>query len=107
VKNFLKGSIALIFALGLALPVQATGWFGGVIAQIEVDAAGTINVFFTANTECGSTRLVYLNSLIGNDDAKAMLAALLSWQAQAKPVNVYVGNCSGGTYGQFTAAYNQ
>jgi hypothetical protein len=106
-KYFLKGSVALILAMGLALPVRATGWFTGTIAQIEIDSAGTVNVFFTASTECGSTRMVYLNSLIGNDDAKAMLAALLAWQAQAKQVNVYVGNCSGGTYGQFTAAYNQ
>jgi hypothetical protein len=100
--------IALAMAVGLILPAEAGGWLSTSIASIEFDSSGGINVYFTSNSECGSSRLVYVNSVIGNDDAKGMLAMLLSFQAQGKAVNVYVSNCfSGSNYGQFTAVYNQ
>lgn len=106
-KSTTTAALALL-ALGVVRPAQATGWLSTSIAQIQLDSSGLINVYLASNTECGSTRLVYVNSVIGNDDAKAILAALLSWQAQGKSVNVYVSSCySGSNYGQFSSAYNQ
>jgi hypothetical protein len=100
------GLLAVIFALTpLASKADAqSGWFTASISLLETDASGSINVYFSANTQCGSSRLLYVHS-IGSDDAKAMLAALLSWQAQGLQVSTYVSRCSGG-YGEFTAAYS-
>jgi hypothetical protein len=104
----IRWATALAIAFAIAIPAKASGWRTTSITQIEIDSTGIINVYFTSNSECGSTRLVYVNSVIGNDDAKAMYAALLSWQAQGRGVNVYVISCfAGSNYGQFSAAYNQ
>ena len=101
------GLLALMFALTpLVSEAQAqSGWFTASISLLETDSSGGINVYFSANSQCGTSRLKYVHSIIGNDDAKAMLAALLSWQAQSMQVSVYVSQCSGG-YGEFTAAYS-
>jgi hypothetical protein len=103
------GLLAFIFALALfASKADAiNGWFTASISLIQIDSTGTINVYLSANSECGSSRLTYVHSIVGNDDAKAMLAALLSWQAQSMQVSVYVTQCVGGTaYGVFDAAYS-
>jgi hypothetical protein len=101
------GLRALIFALTLFVSEAdaANGWFTASISLLETDSSGSINVYFSADTQCGSSRMTYVHSIVGNDDAKAMLAALLSWQAQGLQVSVYVAQCSGG-YGEFTAAYS-
>jgi hypothetical protein len=103
-----RGLLALIFALTLlAGKADAeTGWFTASISLLYIDFTGTINVYFSANSTCGSTRLTYVHSIVGNDDAKAMLAALLSWQAQSMPVSVNVTQCVGTAYGEFNAAYS-
>ena len=102
------GLLAVIFGLTLLTSnAEANGWFTASISLLEVDSTGSINVYFSANTECGTSRLVYVHPIIGADDAKAMFAALLSWQAQGLQVTVYIPQCLGGTgYGQFTAAYS-
>jgi hypothetical protein len=102
------GLLAVIFGLALLTSkAEASGWFTSSIALLEVDSSGGINVYFSTNTECGSSRLVYVHPIIGADDAKAMLAALLSWQAQGLQVSVYIPTCLSGTgYGQFGAAYS-
>jgi hypothetical protein len=101
------GLLAFIFALTLlgSKADAQSGWFTASISLLETDSTGSINVYFSANTQCGTSRLTYVHSIIGSDDAKAMLAALLSWQAQSMQVSVYVAQCSGG-YGKFTAAYS-
>ena len=103
------GLLAFIFALTL-LGTKAdaqNGWFTASISLLEVDSNGAINVYFGATTECGTSRLVYVHPIVGADDAKAMFAALLSWQAQGLQVSVYIPQCLGGTgYGQFNAAYS-
>jgi len=100
------GLLAVIFAVTLlAGKADAqSGWFTASIGLLETDSNGSINVYFSANSQCGTSRLVYVHS-IGSDDAKAMLAALLSWQAQSMQVSVYVSQCTSG-YGAFTAAYS-
>jgi hypothetical protein len=102
------GPLALIFALTLLVSkADASGWFTASISMLETDSNGTINVYFSADNECGSTRLTYVHSIIGNDDAKAMLAALLAWQAQSMQVSVYIPQCFAGmAYGEFDAAYS-
>lgn len=103
------GLMAAIFCLTLLTSTAeaATGWFTASISLLEVDSNGKINVYFNANTTCGTSHLVYVHTLIGNDDAKAMFAALLSWQAQGLQVAVYIPDCLGGTgYGEFDAAYS-
>jgi hypothetical protein len=111
------GLAAFIFALTLLVISALTllvskadaqsGWFTSSISLLETDSTGSINVYFSANTPCGSSRLKYVHSIIGNDDAKAILAALLAWQAQSTQVTVYVSQCVGGTgYGEFNAAYS-
>jgi hypothetical protein len=103
------GLLAFIFALTLlATKADAqNGWFTASISLIEIDSKGDLDVYFSANSTCGSSLLTYVHSIIGNDDAKAMLAALLAWQAQSMQVSVYVSQCVSGTaYGQFTAAYS-
>jgi hypothetical protein len=102
------GLLGFVFAL--TLPVSKAdaqnGWFTASISLLYVDSNGSIDVYFSANTVCGTSRLSYVHS-ITSDDAKAMLAALLSWQAQSMPVSVYVSQCVGGAgYGQFDAAYS-
>jgi hypothetical protein len=101
------GLLALIFALTpfVSKAQPQSGWFTASISLLETDSSGSINVYFSANSQCGTSRLKYVHSIIGNDDAKAMLAALLSWQAQSMQVSVYVSQCSSG-YGEFTAAYS-
>jgi hypothetical protein len=99
------GLLGSVFALTLFATDANAAWFRGSISILEVDSTGAINVYFNANTECGSPRLVYVHSLVGTDDGKAMFAALLAWQAQNLQVSVYVPRCIGGTgYGQFDAA---
>jgi hypothetical protein len=103
------GLLTSIFALTLLVSKAdaQSGWFTGAISLLMTDSNGSINVYFTGNSPCGSTRLIYVHPVIGNDDAKAMLAALLSWQAQSMQVTVYVAECVGGTgYGEFSAAYS-
>jgi hypothetical protein len=103
------GLLAFIFGLTLLVSKAdaQNSWFTASISLLETDLNGNINVYFSANTQCGTSHLIYVHSIIGNDDAKAMLAALLSWQAQSMQVSVYVGQCFGGKgYGQFTAAYS-
>ena len=99
------GLLSIIFALTLFVSKAdaQSGWFTASISLLETDSTGSINVYLSTNTQCGSSRLKYVHSIVGNDDAKAMLAALLSWQAQSMQVSVYVAQCSGG-YGEFTAA---
>ena len=101
------GLLALIFSLTLFVSKAdaQSGWFTASISLLETDSSGSIKVYLSANTQCGSSRLKYVHSVVGTDDAKAMLAALLSWQAQSMQVSVYVSQCSGG-YGEFTAAYS-
>jgi hypothetical protein len=101
------GLLVLMFALTpLVSEAQVqSGWFTAAISLLETDSSGGLNVYFSANSQCGTSRLKYVHSIIGNDDAKAMLAALLSWQAQSMQVSVYVSQCSSG-YGEFTAAYS-
>jgi hypothetical protein len=102
------GLLAVIFGLTLLTgKAEANGWFTASISLLEVDSNGAINVYFGATTECGTSRLVYVHPIVGADDAKAMFAALLSWQAQGLQVSVYIPQCLGGTgYGQFNAAYS-
>jgi hypothetical protein len=103
------GLLAFIFALTFLVSKAdaQNGWFTASISLLETDSTGSINVYFSANSQCGSSRLKYVHSIVGNDDAKAMLAALLSWQAQSMQVSVYISQCVGGTgYGEFTAAYS-
>jgi hypothetical protein len=102
------GLLAFIFALTFLVSKAdaQNGWFTSSIALLETDSNGSINVYFSAKSQCGTSRLIYVHPIIGSDDAKAMLAALLAWQAQSMQVSVYVQQCFGGTgYGQFTAAY--
>jgi hypothetical protein len=99
------GLLGSIFALTFLASNADAGWFTASISSLEVDSTGAINVYFNANSECGSTRLIYVHPLIGTDDGKAMFAALLAWQAQSLQVSVYIPQCVGGTgYGQFDAA---
>ncbi len=99
------GLLGSIFALTLFASNAEAGWFTASIASLQVDSNGAINVYFNANSQCGSARLVYVHSVIGTDDGKAMFAALLAWQAQSLQVSVYIPQCIGGTgYGQFDAA---
>ena len=101
------GLLAFIFALTLLVRKAdaQSGWFTASISGIEIYSTGSINVYFNADSECGSSGLTYVHSIVGNDDAKAMLAALLAWQAQSLQVSVYIPQCVGGTgYGQFDAA---
>jgi hypothetical protein len=100
------GLLAVIFALTLLTSkadAQTGGWFTASISLLETDSTGSINVYLSGNSQCGSSRLIYVHSITA-DDAKAMLASLLSWQAQGMQVSVYVQQCSGG-YGTFTSAY--
>ena len=102
------GLPAFIFALTLLASkadAQQNGWFTASISLLQTDSTGSINVYFSGNTPCGSSRLKYVNSIVGNDDAKAMLAALLAWQAQNMQVSVYVSECQTGS-GVFTSAYS-
>ena len=107
-KHFLRVIGGAALALGMVGPVMAAGWYSGSIAQVQVDSSGSINVYLsnTGNNECGSTRVNYVNHVIGNDDAKAILAALLAWQAQGLTVQTYIQSCAG-NYGIFSSAYNQ
>ena len=100
------GLLALIFSLTLFVSKAdaQSGWFTASISLLETDSNGAINVYLSANSQCGSSHLTYVHSITA-DDAKTMLAALLSWQAQSMQVSVYVAQCSGG-YGEFTAAYS-
>jgi hypothetical protein len=99
----------LAFVFGLTLLVgkadAQNGWFTASISLIELDSKGDLNVYFAANSTCGSSLLTYVHPIIGNDDAKAMLAALLAWQAQNMQVSVYVSECQTGS-GVFTSAYS-
>jgi hypothetical protein len=99
------GLLALIFSLTLFVSKAdaQSGWFTASISLLETDSTGSINVYFSGNSQCGTSRLIYVHSITA-DDAKAMLASLLSWQAQGMQVSVYVQQCSGG-YGTFIAAY--
>ena len=99
------GLLVLMFALTpLVSEAQVqSGWFTASISLLETDSSGGLNVYFSANSQCGTSRLIYVHSITA-DDAKAMLASLLSWQAQGMQVSVYVQQCSGG-YGTFIAAY--
>jgi hypothetical protein len=102
------GLLAAIFGLTLlASEADAgNGWFTSSISLLELDSGGNISVYFGANTDCGTSRLVYVHP-VSTDDAKAMLASLLAWQAQGLQVSVYLQQCVSGTgYGQFSAAYS-
>ena len=103
------GPLAPIFALTLLVSKAdaQSGWFTGSISLLYLDSTGNIYVHFSATSPCGSSSLKYVNSIIGNDDAKAMLAALLAWQAQSMQVSVSVTQCVAGmAYGVFDAAYS-
>ena len=92
--------LRVAFALTMAAlmfsgPAVAAGWYSGSIAQVELTSIGEITVFLVApaNHECGSKRLDYVTP---NDaPGRAMLAALLAWQAQDKPIRAYIANCNG------------
>jgi hypothetical protein len=101
------GLLAVVFALTLVVSKAdaQNGWFTASISLLETDEIGNISVYFNANTQCGSSHLIYVHPIIGHDDAKAMLAALLSWQAQSMQVSVYAECYPALNYGQFTAAY--
>jgi len=102
-----KWALAMAFGLNAA-SAFASGWWSGTVSQIEVDSTGAINAYLgnTANNECGSNRALYVHSLTGNDDAKAVLASLLAWQAQGNVVQFYISACNT-NIALFTAAYNQ
>jgi hypothetical protein len=92
---------AIAACMSFAPRADAASWYSAPIDHIELTSTGDIIVFLkgTANHECGSKRVDYA---VPNDAAgKAILAALLSWQAQDKNVNVYISSCSG-TAGVFT-----
>ena len=101
------GLLAVVFALTLVVSKAdaQNGWFTASISLIETDVSGNLSVYFNGNTQCGSAHLIYAHSIIGHDDAKAMLAALLSWQAQSMQVSVFAECYPALNYGQFTAAY--
>ena len=90
----------------LSPPAQAAGWYSGAISHIELTSLGEILLFLDApaNHECGSKRVDYVTP---NDaPAKAMLAALLAWQAQGRHVKVYIASCSG-TVGFFNTVVDE
>jgi hypothetical protein len=98
------GLLGSILALTLLASKADAAWFTASISNLTLDSTGTIHVYFNASTECGSTYLTYVHSVVGTDDGKAMLAALLAWQAQSMQVSVYIQKCTSGDTGQFDAA---
>jgi len=104
----MKTWLAVIAAFGLTVafvPAARAGWFAGTIANVQVGSDGWILLFLNATSECGGTEAIYTKTIYGNDDAKAILAMLLAWQAEGTVVRVAMGTCSG-TTGTFTAAVN-
>lgn len=93
-------------ALAMTGPVYAAGWYSGTIEQVEITSSGEVMAFLQApsNHECGTKRVDYISP--GDANSKNFLAALLAWQAQGKPVRVYIASCDG-TTGIFTVAVNE
>src|SRR4051812_9411948 len=81
-------------AFGHLVEAKAAGWYGWPIKTIQLNSVGNIIVvLWAANSECGSSRIDYLNGTEAS--GQSILSALLSWQAQGKTVNCCIENCSG------------